>query len=124
MELPALTPVIPSISTAGGVGVIYYNMASYGSMLMTIATPVVGNPTLPCRLRTNRNQTERRGSVPSCFSEIFTPSTAAAVLFFGQLFVCSTLPPCHSTVRYANYKATASEKDSVAACGSLPSLPN
>lgn len=102
MELPALTPVIPSISTAGGVGVIYYNMASYGSMLMTIATPVVGNPTLPLSLahKQEPDGAARRGSVPSCFSEIFTPSTAAAVLFFGQLFVQHTASlPLHSQIR-------------------------
>lgn len=41
----ALTPVILSISTTGVFAVNYYNMASYGSMLMIRAATAARNPT-------------------------------------------------------------------------------
>lgn len=50
-------------------------------------------------------------------------SAAALVLFPAAL--CSTHPPpATPQARYANYEATASEKDSVAARAPFASLPN
>lgn len=85
----ALTPVIIlSISTTGGVGVIYYNMASYGSMLMIRAATC---PSLPSYYRITPNPDTVSGSLHACSGEETEANSGKRVLFSAAL--CRSLPP-------------------------------
>lgn len=122
ISVSALTPVTRSISSTAGLGLIDH-MASYGSMLViplpTAATSRVVNALLMHK--------QAADSVAFLAAVVFeckcAPSPWEQPCYFRPLCAAHILP-ASPEARYANYKATASEKDSVAARGSCSSLPN
>lgn len=121
-----MTPVSRSISSTAGFGLIYLP-ASFGSMLIAPAPTAAKKPVVTALLmRYKQAAGSGQRGLPGC-CRVWVQSWAPSPWeqpWSSRPRCAAHILPASPEARYANYQATASEKDSAAARGSRSSLPN